>query len=38
MSSVSFYYVPDVTKDNVTGEIGEILRPKIPIRLSMNHV
>ena len=37
MSSVSFYYVPDIQKDNVTGKLVEILRPKIPIRLSMNH-
>lgn len=37
MNSVSFYYVPDISKDNVTGKLVEILRPKIPIRLSMNH-
>ncbi len=37
MKSVSFYYVPDPVKDNITGELSEILRPKIPIRLSMNH-
>lgn len=37
MNSISFYYVPDISKDNVTGKLVEILRPKIPIRLSVNH-
>lgn len=37
MRSISFYYVPDISKDSVTGKLSEILRPKIPIRLSMNH-
>jgi hypothetical protein len=37
MKDISFYYVPDISKDNVTGELKEVLRPKIPIRLSMNH-
>lgn len=37
MKSVSFYYVPDIQKNNLTGKLTEILRPKIPIRLSMNH-
>lgn len=37
MNTVSFYYVPDITKDRITGKLVEILRPKIPIRLSMNH-
>ncbi len=37
MNSVSFYYVPDISKDSITGKLVEILRPKIPIRLSMNH-
>jgi len=37
MNSISFYYVPDISKDNITGKPVEILRPKIPIRLSMNH-
>jgi hypothetical protein len=37
MKSISYYYVPDISKDNITGELVEILRPKIPIRLSMNH-
>ena len=37
MNSVSFYYVPDISKDRITGRLVEILRPKIPIRLSMSH-
>jgi len=37
MNSVSFYYVPDIAKDSTTGKLVEILRPKIPIRLSMKH-
>ena len=37
MSSIAFYYVPDPSIDNTTGKLTEVLRPKIPIRLSMNH-
>lgn len=37
MKDVSFYYVSEPAKDNTTGELVEILRPKIPIRLSMNY-
>lgn len=37
MKNVTFYYVPDVAIDKTTGKIIEILRPKIPIRLSAHH-
>jgi hypothetical protein len=37
MKQTSFYYVPDVGIDNVTGEPVEVMRPKIPIRLIINH-
>ncbi len=36
MKDITFYYVPDVYVDNSTGKTIEILRPKIPIRLSVN--
>lgn len=36
MKDVTFYYIPDVGVDNSTGKIFEILRPKIPVRLSVN--
>ena len=36
MKDVTFYYIPDVYVDNSTGKAIEILRPKIPIRLSAN--
>lgn len=37
MKDVTFYYVPDVYTDNSTGKTFEILRPKIPVRLSANY-
>jgi len=36
MKDVIFYYIPDIYVDNSTGKTVEILRPKIPIRLSVN--
>jgi hypothetical protein len=36
MRDVTLYYVPDVGPDNITGKPVEVLRPKIPIRLSLN--
>jgi len=36
MKDVIFYYVPDIYVDNSTGKAVEILRPKIPVRLSVN--
>ena len=38
MKDITFYYVPDVYVDNSTGKAIEILRPKIPIRLSVNFI
>lgn len=37
MADITFYYVPEPNKDLKTGKIVEILRPKIPIRLSANY-
>src|SRR3990167_10713447 len=37
MKDVTFYYVPDVAIDKTSGRIVEILRPKIPVRLSAHH-
>jgi len=37
MKDVTFYYVPDVAIDKTSGKIVEILRPKIPIRMSVHH-
>lgn len=37
MKNITFYYVPEVGKDLTTGKVFEILRPKIPVRLSVNH-
>ncbi len=36
MKTVMFYYIPDPGIDEKTGKLVEILRPKIPIRLSAN--
>ncbi len=36
MSGITFFYVPDIYLDKTTGKTTEILRPKIPIRLSIN--
>src|SRR3989344_7774697 len=36
MRSVTFYYIPDIYTDISTGKTVEILRPKIPVRLSAN--
>lgn len=37
MRDITFYYVPDLAPDRLTGKPVEILRPKIPIRLVLNH-
>lgn len=37
MKDVTFFYVPEVGKDLTTGKIFEVLRPKIPVRLSVNY-
>ncbi len=37
MSDITFFYIPDIYQDKMTGETIEIFRPKIPIRLSINH-
>ena len=37
MSDITFFYVPDVYLDRKTGKAIEILRPKIPVRLLVNH-
>lgn len=37
MKDVTFYYVPEIGQDLTTGKIFEVLRPKIPVRLSVNH-
>lgn len=36
MKDVTFYYIPDIYTDISTGKTIEILRPKIPVRLSAN--
>ena len=36
MRDVIFYYIPDIYTDISTGKTIEILRPKIPVRLSAN--
>ncbi len=37
MKDVTFYYVPDPGIDKATRKVVEILRPKIPVRLSAHH-
>lgn len=37
MSDITFFYVPDVYLDKITGKTTEVLRPKIPVRLLVNH-
>ncbi len=37
MKNVTFYYVPDANINNVTGKQVTVLRPRIPLMLSMNH-
>ena len=37
MSGITFFYVPDIYLDKATGKTTEILRPKIPVRLLVNH-
>lgn len=37
MSDITFFYIPDIYQDKVSGRTFEVFRPKIPIRLSINH-
>jgi len=37
MKDVTFFYISEVGQDLTAGKIFEVLRPKIPVRLSINH-
>lgn len=37
MKDITFFYIPEAYKDVKTGKLFEVLRPKIPVRLSINH-
>ena len=37
MKSVSFYFVPEIANDAMTGKKVEVLRPKIPVRFLLKN-